>query len=156
MAGHRVTVYESRLAALFAKNKNVARFGERFARKAVQYAKEMTPGDLPPDPRPWKSEHLRERNRHRGYLRAGKYLGQIILENDASYAKYAWRRGPVWANGWLPGQGLQVPRVHVSGGRDFPRHRSDKGFIYPRVVGPHWDEKEHWLRRAVYKAVNKF
>lgn len=155
--GHKVTVYETRLAELFARHHDVARFSEKFARTAVQIAKEETPHDLPPDPRPWKSEHLREQNRHRGYLRAGRYMGQVILENTASYALYAWRRGPVYANGFLPWQGLQVPRVHVSGGRKgHASSWSDKGFIYPRSVGPVHDVRPHWLQRAVYMAVNKF
>jgi len=155
---HVATVYETRLAELFAKSKNVARFSERFARKVVAIAKEETPNKLLPDPRPWKSEHLREQNRHRGYLRAGKYLGQVVLENTASYARYAWRRGPAFASGG-PRNGLQVPRIHVNGGLRSGKGStsgSSQGFIYPRSVGPHYDVRPHWLQRAVYKAVNKF
>lgn len=138
-----VIVYDPVIARLFSRSKDVGKFGDRFADKAVRKAKEFTPHTLPPDPRPWKSEHLRERNRHRGYLRAGAYLGQVVMENTASYARYAWRRGPVFANGILPWQGLQVPRIHVGGG---------SGFIYPRSVGPHYDPREHWLERGVRAA----
>ena len=140
---YKVVVYDPNIARLFAKSRDVGKFGDRFANKAVRIAKELTPNKLPPDPRPWKSENLRESNRHRGYLRAGAFLGQVVMENTASYARYAWRRGPVQSTGTRPWQGLQVPRVHVGGGA---------GFIYPRSVGPHYDPREHWLERAVRQA----
>lgn len=140
---HVEVVYDHLIARQFAKTKNVARFAERYAKKAVAKAVAYTPNELPPDPRAWKSEHLRTKNRHRGYLRAGPVLGQIVLENTASYARYAWRRGPVHARGTLPWMGLQVPRVHVGGG---------SGFIYPRSVGPHIDPRDHWLERAARDA----
>lgn len=140
---HIETIYDHNIARLFSKRQPVGRFGEAFARKAVTIAKAETPHELPPDPRPWKSENLREKNRHRGYLRAGPLLGQVVMENTASYARYAWRRGPVHARGTQPWMGLQVPRVHVGGG---------PGFIYPRSVGPHWDERDHWLERAAKMA----
>jgi len=155
--GHKVTVYETRLAELFAKHKDVARFSERFADTSVKIAKKLTPGRLPPDPRPGKSENLKERNRHRGYLRAGRYLGQIVLENNASYARYAWRRGPVTATGSARNR-LTVPRVHMRlysamGDAGFG---SSKGMVYVRRVGPVTSVERHWLERAVYEAVLKF
>jgi hypothetical protein len=150
----RVTVYDPAIARLFAPGRAVGNFSERFAAKAVVKAKELTPGKLPADPRPWKSEHLREKNRHRGYLRAGGFIGQVVMENTASYALYAWKRGPVYARGPGPWAGLQVPRVHmrmysaISTG-----YGSDKGFVYPRSVGPHPPEHlQHWLERAVRAA----
>lgn len=147
-----VIVYDPNIARLFSRAKQVGQFGERFARKAVAIAKKETPHKLPPDPRPWKSENLREKNRHRGYLRAGTYLGQVVMENTASYARYAWRRGPASASGG-PRNRLTVPRVHmrmysaVEGG-----FGSNKGFVYVRHVGPHYDPKAHWLERAVRAA----
>jgi hypothetical protein len=151
--GHTVTVYEPNIARLFSKARDVGKFGDRFANKAVRLAKTYTPNKLPPDPRPGKSENLRERNRHRGYLRAGQYLGQVVMENTASYARYAWRRGPASAEGADPRNRLQIPRVHmrmysaISSG-----FGSDKGFVYVRSVGPHYDPRDHWLERAVRDA----
>lgn len=140
---HTVTIYDPIVSHLLRKRGPVGNFADRFAAKAVVKAKEFTPHKLPPDPRPWKSEHLREQNKHGGYLRAGPYLGQVVMLNSASYARYAWRRGPAFASGSLSWQGLQVPRAHVGGG---------SGFIYPRSVGPHYDPREHWLERAVRAA----
>jgi len=149
----RVVIYEHEIARLFEKNKDVARFGDAFAQKAVRIAKELTPSKLPPDPRSWKSQNLRERNMFRGYLRAGRVLGQVVLGNSATYARYAWKRGPVWANG-RPDRGLQVPRVHMRlytamGDVGFG---SAKGFAYPREVGPVVPKGPHWLYQAALDA----
>ena len=143
---YRTTVYDSRLADLFKKTSSVARFSERFAAKVIAIAAEpgMTPRQIIPDPRPWKSEDLVGSNRHRGYLRAGLFLGQIVLENTASYAVHAWRRPSVHTRGK---KRMQVPRVHVGGGA---------GFVYLRKVASHYDQKRHWLERATYKAALKF
>lgn len=86
----RVLVYEPRLDELMLPGEPPSVFADRVQNMTYTYAQRTAP--VSGLKQPWGghpgSEHLRERHKRRGRIRAGKRRFQYAVSNDASYAKF--------------------------------------------------------------------
>lgn len=142
--GVKVRVYDSQIQALFLRGEKLSLDGQDLQRLIITRATTIALNRFQKASGSTKSEHLARSHRGAGWIHAGPYRGQIMVENTASYAWYVHQgHGPSFGRPYLA-----IPRV------DLPYFQGTRGKVYLKMV--RGQRPSPWLEKAAEGALRRY